>query len=96
MMVARRNIRFSLGQIVATPGALAALADAKQSALEFLARHARGDWGELDAEDREANDRAVIEGARILSAYTTNRGVRIWLITETGRNSSCLLLPEEY
>jgi len=35
---------FPLGQIVATPGALAALERAKQLPTCFVARHAIGDW----------------------------------------------------
>ncbi len=42
---------FPLGQIVATPGALAALERAKQPASCFLVRHATGDWGTLAPED---------------------------------------------
>ena len=42
---------FPLGQIVATPGALAALERAKQPPTSFLARHASGDWGELEPAD---------------------------------------------
>jgi hypothetical protein len=36
---------FDLGQLVATPGALAALEKTGQNAMEFLSRHATGDWG---------------------------------------------------
>jgi hypothetical protein len=43
---------FPLGQIVATPGALAALGRAKQPPTCFLARHAIGDWGELEPSQR--------------------------------------------
>ena len=74
--------KFSLGRIVATPGALDALQDAGQEAGEFLARHVTGDWGDLDAEDRQANDAALIDGSRLLSAYVTRKGERIWIITE--------------
>lgn len=95
-MVSHRSVQFNLGQTVATPGALAALADAKQTAIEFLARHARGDWGEVDPDDRTANDRAVAEGSRILSSYRTSKGTRIWVITEADRSSTCILRPEEY
>jgi len=42
---------FPLGQIVATPGALAALERAQQPPTCFLARHASGDWGELEPTD---------------------------------------------
>jgi hypothetical protein len=88
--------RFPLGQLVATPGALDALAEAGQTPLDFLSRHARGDWGDVDAHDRAANDRALEDGSRLLSAYTTAKGVRLWVITEADRSSTCLLLPEEY
>ena len=47
---------FPLGQIVATPGALAALERAKQPLTCFVARHAIGDWGELDPTDVAEND----------------------------------------
>jgi hypothetical protein len=64
--------------------------------LEFLLRHGAGDWGEVDAEDRKANDAAVKEGTRILLVYTLNTGVRIWLITERDRSVTTVLLPEDY
>ena len=93
--------KFHPGQIVATPGALEALQNAGQTPHEFLVRHLSGDWGDLDAEDRSLNDAAVIDGSRILSAYTTRKGERLWVITEAAddhgrRASSCLLLPSEY
>jgi hypothetical protein len=87
---------FPLGQIVATPGALEALNEARQSPVEFLARHARGDWGEVCAEDKALNDEAVKDGSRILSAYQTKLGTKLWVITEADRSSTCLLLPDEY
>jgi hypothetical protein len=92
---------FSLGRIVATPGALEALQNAGQTAGEFLARHATGDWGDLDEEDRQANDAALINGSRILSAYTTRKAERLWVITEATnevglRYCTTLLLASEY
>jgi hypothetical protein len=93
--------KFSLGRIVATPGALEALHAGGQSADEFLARHLVGDWGDLDEEDRQANDAALIDGSRILSAYQTKKGERIWIITEVVnevglRYCSTILKPEDY
>ena len=41
-----------------------------------------GDWGDLDDEDKSLNDAALIDGSRILSAYVTRKGERIWVITE--------------
>ncbi len=88
-----------LGQIVATPGALIALADTSPSTL--LRRHASGDWGDLNAHDRAANDAALRDGSRLLSAYLVAQGVKVWIITEAAdedghRAATTLLLPEEY
>ncbi len=87
---------FSLGQIVATPGALEALKRANQTPATFLDRHVTGDWGELGDEDKQANERALRAGLRILSAYTTSDGVKLWIITEADRSATTMLLPSEY
>ena len=87
---------FPLGQVVATPGALEALEDAGQDPGEFLLRHVTGDWGQLDDHDRHENELGLQKGLRLLSAYLTNKGVRIWIITERDRSATTLLLPEEY
>lgn len=87
---------FSLGKIVATPGALEALEASGESPLDFIQRHASGDWGEVDEHDREANEQGLMHGARLLSAYRTQGDVRLWIITEADRSSTCILRPEEY
>ena len=95
------TMKFRLGQIVATPGALEALQRSSQDPLFFLERHVLGDWGEVDAEDGKLNDESVRDGSRILSAYRTLKGEKLWIITEAEgddgrRASTCILLPEEY
>lgn len=87
---------FSMGRIVSTPGALAALEAAGHTASEFLVRHALGDWGDLVDEDKAANDHALADDLRILSAYRLQDGERIWIITEADRSVTTLLLPSEY
>ena len=87
---------FELGQIVATPGALAALKKAGQQPGEFLTRHVNRDWGDLDEEDRKENEYSLEHGFRLLSAYKTNAGDRLWIVTESDRSVTTLLLPEEY
>ncbi len=68
---------FPLGQIVATPGALAALERAKQTPTRFLARHAIGDWGELEPTDVAENKYSVVHGFRLLSSYQTDAGEKL-------------------
>jgi hypothetical protein len=87
---------FPLGQVVATPGALHAFADAEENYLPYLMRHAGGDWGAVSSDDAQANDLARKDGERLLSAYRLRDGTKLWIITEADRSSTCILLPEEY
>jgi hypothetical protein len=84
---------FALGQIVATPGAMKY--DAEQLSI-CLMRHARGDWGDLDAEDIAANDSALQYGSRLFSSYDMPDGKKLWIITEWDRSVTTFLLPSEY
>ena len=88
--------KFSLGQVVATPGALAALQEARDSFWSYLQRHSNGDWGEVNAEDAAENELSLRDGFRLLSAYTITNGIEIWIITERDRSATTILLPEEY
>lgn len=92
---------FPLGQILATPGALAALAEAGSNPVIWILRHAAGDWGQLDKFDMTANAEALKWGSRILSGYVLPTGVKIWIITEAeddegNREATTILLPSEY
>jgi hypothetical protein len=91
-----RPTRFDLGRFAQTPGAADALERAGQEPSDFLARHAAGDWGEVTPDDWEENEFSVTRELRILSAYRTRKGERIWVITEADRSFTTLLLPEEY
>ena len=88
--------KFSLGVIVATPGALEALDKAATNAEDLLIRHQNWDWGDIPIEDAEQNELAVTQGLRILSNYPLDNDVRVWIITEWDRSVTTLLLPEEY
>jgi hypothetical protein len=88
--------KFPLGRLAATPGALEALGASGQAPDFFIAKHLAGDWGEVGAEDWQLNDEALIHGDRLLSAYRTLRGVKVWIITEADRSSTVVLLPDEY
>ena len=61
-----------------------------------IARHARGDWGELCDEDVAANEQALKDGGRLLSAYKATSGTKFWVITEADRSATTVLLPEDY
>ena len=87
---------FTLGQVVATPGALKAIEASGDSLFTYLSRHQSGDWGNVDAHDRKENQLSLEQGFRLMSVYSLSTGVKVWVITEADRSSTCILLPEEY
>jgi hypothetical protein len=91
-----KSVMFPLGSIYLTAGASAALNESGQEPFEFLSRHQRGDWGEICEADKGENELSLREGFRLLSAYRTKQGVKLWCITEHNRSVTTLLLPEEY
>lgn len=85
---------FPMGRLLATPAAIAAInGDELVSALD---RHLSGDWGDVCAEDRSQNNRALKNGARLLSVYYTAAKVKFWIITEADRSATTVLLPSDY
>lgn len=93
--VQRKTPLFSLGSVVATPGALDLLDRNGINATPFLARHQYGDFGTLCAEDIRENLSSIKGGLRILSAYDVG-SERLWIITEADRSVTTMLLPSEY
>ena len=86
METERHNKHFPLGTLVITSNAGAQLHP--EDVAQSLARHARGDWGELSPEDREENELSLKDGYRLLSAYTDRNGTKFWIITEADRAST--------
>jgi hypothetical protein len=93
---ARNAARFPIGRTHITPAAQAALDTAGVPGLLVLARHVRGDWGELPVEDLAANELALLTGNRLLSSYTLPGDRKVRVITEADRSSTTILLPDEY
>ncbi len=86
---------FKLGQVVATPAALAHCERYSINPLLLLGRHTGGDWGDLEANDVAANVHAIQHDERILSAYVLH-GEKFYVITEWDRSVTTLLLAREY
>ena len=86
---------FTLGRTLATPAARDELSQLNYSPLDLLRKHMSGDWSEMAIEDQQSNREAITEGSRVFSAYTI-QGTKFWVITETDRSSTTILLPSEY
>mgnify|MGYP001064380534 CR=1 FL=1 len=90
--------KFKLGQIVMTRGVNDLVAENEEFAKfvwDSLKRHAAGDWGDLDEEDKKENEFSLDKNLRLLSAYKKDEW-KIWIITESNREVSTILFPEEY
>lgn len=85
---------FRLGRIVATPNALRSLSQA--DIRMGLGRHQAADWGELGDEDRTQNDLALHNSDRLFSVYRSAAGTKFYVITESDRSVTTVLLPEDY
>ena len=104
MVQSQKTVQFPLGQTVMTRGVADLVAENEEFAKFItlsLGRHTKGDWGDVDAEDKLSNDEAVKAGDRILSAYNDDRfpknGIStIWIITEWDRSVTTVLFPDEY
>lgn len=73
---------FQLGSVVSTPAALRVLAEHYVLPEDLLERHVCGDWGDVDADDRERNNEALVDGSRLFSSYLIADGIKVWIVTE--------------
>ena len=91
-------MKFELGDVYMTQGISERLEKDGEFAIFImlsLNRHISGDWGDLGKEDKAANDEALENDNRILSAYNYP-DYKIWIITEWDRSSTTILFPSEY
>ena len=85
---------FELGRIVITRDAIAEIS--WENILAAIRRHVHGDWSNVEAEDRQANDDALRCDDRLLSSYESARQIEFWLLTEWDRTVTTILLPSDY
>jgi hypothetical protein len=86
--------KFPLGQTVITPKARETLNP--EDVQLCLARHASGDWGDVDEHDRRENELSMTKLLRLFSVYHDRNKVKFWIITEADRSATTILLPEDY
>ncbi|MDF3091164.1 hypothetical protein [Burkholderia semiarida] len=88
---------FPLGRVLATPGAIDLLDRTGTNVDDLLRRHLRGDWGVVCSADARANNLAIVNGTRILSAYELgDRREKLWVLTEADRRATFIIRPSEY
>jgi hypothetical protein len=80
---------FTLGEIVIRPRAALLMQNLRINPASLFLRHVTGDWGDVSNDQRRANDEAVREGGRVLSAYGQGN-MRIYVITEADRSATTI------
>jgi hypothetical protein len=110
VVIITNNARFAVGQLAATPGALALLEQHNIGVAALVNRHIHSSWGDVCAEDADSNELAIEHGNRVMSVYRLvdaqqlastpvakrNDLPTVWVITESDRSVTTLLLPSEY
>lgn len=86
---------FSLGQAMATPGAMTVITEGGINVAALLEGHQCGDWGDTCAEDQRANAEAVRDHERVISWHGTG-DIRLMIVTEADRSFTTVLTPGEY
>lgn len=89
------KLPLDLGRCTATAAALKALEDADMMPLALLIVHSMGEWGDINLQDRAANDQAVIDHLPVRSAYRLRTGKTICIITDADRSLTAIFLPTE-
>jgi len=88
--------RFQAGRLLVTPGIIALMERGGFNPMPYLRRHLHGDWGDLSPPDLRANRAALRDGDRLFSAYQVTPDLRVWIVTQSDRSATTVLLPDEY
>ena len=88
-----RKPKFHLGRMGITAAAAKAVPVAE--AWQAVARHAAGDWGQVEAKVRAANDHALIHGGQLASRFETSTGQKFYIVTDVAREMTTVMLPSE-
>ncbi len=94
MRVFAVGLRFHPGRLMITHNAKDVLPHMEVNAA--IERHLNGDWGDVCPSDWQLNEDALKHGDRLLSVYHTHDDVKFWIITESDRSATTVLLPSDY
>ena len=96
--------RFNMGNIRITEGVRQIIKNDSEFEFDVMAtlmRYKSLDWGTISESDKLSNDLSVelelngLRTTRLFSEYIV-KNEQIWIITESDRSSTTVLLPEEY
>ncbi|KKW67295.1 hypothetical protein AAV94_10630 [Lampropedia cohaerens] len=90
-----QRLAFPIGALIFSRGINRLFNAGRLDPIPYFRRHARGDWGDVTAQQWEANSSALQSGAPLESHYVIHPGLAIRIITDTGRSITAIVLPSE-
>lgn len=91
----RPTVRFRCGELVVSTGVKTLMVYRRFDPRPFLLRHLRGEWGNIDQEQWLANERALLDGNALTSAYELSGSRILSITTEADRSMTKVMLLEE-
>lgn len=89
---------FNTGQLYKTNGINYAISQDKNYIKELIScfeKYLTGNWGDIEEDDKIANEQALLNNERLLGSYLTSKG-KVYIITECDRSKTTVLFAEEY
>lgn len=89
------QLQFPIGALIISEGVDRMVRAGTDDPFQFLQRHARGDWGDVPADQWEANVAGMHSDAKLESFYVASNGQRIRIYTEADRSATHIVLASE-
>ena len=84
--------RFRHGRVIMSSRVSDLVQQGRLDVQSYLQRHLSGDWGEVSAQTRQANEAALRTKDTLFSAYAIDSELKLWIITEADRTVTTLLI----
>ncbi|RMP46212.1 hypothetical protein ALQ26_04210, partial [Pseudomonas amygdali pv. lachrymans] len=93
-----QDASFEMGRVMVTHSVQSLLQNSSLDVMQYLQRHATGDWGEISNDDWDSNQHALKADGRLFSGYDIDAEdeTRLWIITESDRSVTTVMLPSDY
>lgn len=90
-----QRLAFPVGALIFSRGINRLVTAGRLNPIPYFRRHTRGDWGDVSAQQWEANSSALQSGAPMESHYVIHPGLAIRIVTDAGRSVTAIVLPSE-
>ncbi|TES81736.1 hypothetical protein E2P84_06100 [Burkholderia cepacia] len=90
-----QNLAFPIGALIFSKGIDRLVRAGRLDPIPYFRRHTRGDWGDVNVQQWQANSTALQSGASLESHYVIHPGLAIRIVTDAERHATVIVLPSE-